>query len=108
MICSLKHSGLTPSLLQSMDLVSMSQSTPLVGKAFFLPPLGAPKGLKTSFLLSKPLHLTSIEAFSLNERNAPPSLVCKAYETEPIDASEVKPEVARPARKVKIRIYFAT
>ncbi|CAI0379975.1 unnamed protein product [Linum tenue] len=104
---SLKHSPLAPPINGS-DTVFRRKTPLAAGKAFFLPPLAAPpKGLKPSLSVSKPLHLTSIEAFSARESSAP-LIVCKAYEAdrpEPIDASDAKPEAAR---KVKIGIYFAT
>ncbi|CAI0437123.1 unnamed protein product [Linum tenue] len=106
MICSLKHSALSPTTINGSDPVVRRNTQLAAGKAFFLSPIGAPKGLKGSLLVSKPLHLTSIEAFSPKERNAPPrSIVCKAYEAEPVDAGEAKPEAAR---KAKIGVYFAT
>ncbi|CAN1242866.1 Glucose-6-phosphate/phosphate translocator 1, chloroplastic [Linum perenne] len=78
-------------------------------RTLLLPPSSASKGLSSALSLSvsKPLHLTSIEAFSPKQRKSS-SVTCKAYEadrSESIDSGEAKSEVAR---KAKIGSYFAT
>lgn len=76
-----------------------------------LPPLAAAKSPRLSVVsLSKPLHVSNAESFSINNKEKERSLItCKAYEadrSEPIiESAAAKSEAAR---KVKIGIYFAT
>ncbi|CAN1147028.1 Glucose-6-phosphate/phosphate translocator 1, chloroplastic [Linum perenne] len=112
MICTFKPSSLAPSSINGSDMILRRTpvSVSAAERTLLLPPSSASKGLSSSTLslsVSKPLHLTSIEAFSPKQRKSS-SVTCKAYEadrSESIDSDETKSEVAR---KAKIGSYFAT
>ncbi|XP_075481874.1 glucose-6-phosphate/phosphate translocator 1, chloroplastic-like [Primulina tabacum] len=75
-----------------------------------LPSLPAWKTGRSSFLsLSKPLHVSKVESFSIDCKKERSLITGKAYEadrSEPIIESQAAPSEA--ARRLKIGIYFAT
>ncbi|XP_011095359.1 glucose-6-phosphate/phosphate translocator 1, chloroplastic [Sesamum indicum] len=72
-----------------------------------LPAVKTSRGAVVS--LSKPLHVSKVESFSINKEKKPSLITCKAYEADRskpiVESAEAKSEAAR---KLKIGIYFAT
>ncbi|XP_073150738.1 glucose-6-phosphate/phosphate translocator 1, chloroplastic-like [Henckelia pumila] len=75
-----------------------------------LPSLPAGTTGRSSFLsLSKPLHVSKVESFSIDSKKERSLITGKAYEadrSEPIIESQAAPSEA--SRRLKIGIYFAT
>ncbi|KAJ9153737.1 hypothetical protein P3X46_027147 [Hevea brasiliensis] len=107
MICTVKQSAIAP-MINGSDTIFRRKSPLTVQRSLCLPSITVQKNSKPILCVSKPLHVSSIESFSVSKPQKESLITCKAYEadrSQPIQAEGTKSEVAR---KVKIGIYFAT
>lgn len=107
MICTVKQSAIAPTINGS-DTIFRRKNPLTMQRSLFLPSLPTRENPKAVLCLSKPLHVSSIEAFAVSKPQKESLIACKAYEadrSQPIEAEGAKSEAAR---RVKIGIYFAT
>ncbi|GAV68608.1 EamA domain-containing protein/TPT domain-containing protein [Cephalotus follicularis] len=109
MICSIKQSAIT---INSKDSVFARKTPSLTQRSSLsLPSLETrqkPFAAK-AISLSKPLYVSSLEAFgSLKPNKGSSAVTCKAYEADKSQPIQSATEKSEAAKRLKIGIYFAT